>query len=218
MRDRGPALAAQKPVANPATHSEIRKAKRHARREQLYIAVHESLTRAGVLAASYKFKVLSLDQSGNTFLVMMDVDHALGRQVEKLAEIEAIILQTAKARYEILVTAVYWRMEALSAVGVTKQVEHELPRTAARDGGNVGNPLDKKPGSPRHEPIQDDEVAAFRLALAGASATSLATVDATGKSRSGPHSYTLLTGFEDTEMPESAAAPALSNTQYGALN
>ena len=127
-------------------------------------------------------------------------------------------MQTAKARYEILVTAVYWRMESRSAVGVAKPVDHELPRTAARDGVHVGNPLEKKPYSPRYESIQDDEVAAFRQALAAASATSLATVDATGKSRSGPHSYTLLTGFEDTEMREPAAAPGLSNTQYGALS
>jgi len=36
--------------------------------------------------------------------------------------------------------------------------------------------------------------------------------------RSGPHSYTLLTGFEDTEMPEMpVSAPALSATQYGDL-
>jgi hypothetical protein len=31
-----------------------------------------------------------------------------------------------------------------------------------------------------------------------------------------PRSYTLLTGFEDTEMPESNS-PALSSTQYGDL-
>jgi hypothetical protein len=38
------------------------------------------------------------------------------------------------------------------------------------------------------------------------------------KTRSRPHSYTLLTGFEDTEMAESASSPALSSTQYGDLN
>ena len=173
---------------------------------------------AGVLAASYKFKVLSLDQRGDTFLVMMDVDQALGRQAEKLAAIEAITVQTAKARYDILVTAVYWRTEVRSVAGVPTPADRDLPRTAAKDAGNAFNPEGKKPCALRYEPIQDDEVAAFRLALAAASATSVVTVDATGKSRSGPHSYTLLTGFEDTEMPESAAVPALSNTQYGDLN
>ena len=42
--------------------------------------------------------------------------------------------------------------------------------------------------------------------------------EAAAKNRSPLQSYTLLTGFEDTEMPESAAVPALSATQYGDLN
>ena len=70
----------------------------------------------------------------------------------------------------------------------------------------------------RYEPIQDDEVAAFKQALASAAGSNPTTTDATGKPRSGPHSYTLLTGFEDTEMTESNPLPALSNTQYGDLN
>ena len=70
----------------------------------------------------------------------------------------------------------------------------------------------------RYEPIQDDELAAFKQALASAEASHTTTTDAAGKTRSGPHSYTLLTGFEDTEMPESAGLPALSASQYGDLN
>ena len=34
------------------------KLKRHTAREQLYVAIREAMTRAGVLSASYKFKVL----------------------------------------------------------------------------------------------------------------------------------------------------------------
>lgn len=215
-----PSRPAQKPAPDPVNRSETRKAKRHARREQLYIAVREAMTRAGVLAASYKFKVLSLDQRGDQFLVMMDVDASLGRQSEKLAEIESIIARTAKARFEILVTAVYWRMEAKTAVGI-KPVAQAMDQAAVADKAYPLNLPAKKPGAPRYEPILDDEVAAFKQALAAASASSAATVDAAGaagKSRSGLHSYTLLTGFEDTEMLESSAAPALSSTQYGDLN
>jgi hypothetical protein len=50
-----------------------------------------------------------------------------------------------------------------------------------------------------------------------ATTTNLAATDASVKQRSGLRSYTLITGFEDTEMPESSAAPALSATQYGEL-
>jgi hypothetical protein len=88
----------------------------------------------------------------------------------------------------------------------------------------------------RYDPIQADEVAAFKAALAagatnpaGAAAAAVGvqhghghgtgasarTFD--GSNRHGPQSYTLLTGFEDTELPDSRA-PALSGTQYGDLN
>lgn len=223
-RDKPASLPALKQgAADAATRSEIRKAKRHARREQLYVAVREAMTRAGVLAASYKFKVLSLDQRGDQFLVMMDVAPALGRQAEKLGDIEVLVVQTAKARFEILVTAVYWRTEA-KTVGVARPVHPDttaVPVAVAAAAAVERKPETtfppvRKPGS-RYEPIQEDEVAAFKQALAAGSSTP-ASVDASGKIRTGLHSYTLLTGFEDTEMPESAAVPALSSTQYGDLN
>jgi hypothetical protein len=212
------AVATARPAApNPPEGAEERRVRRHARREQLYVAVRESMTHSGVLSASYKFKVLSLDQRGDQFLVMMDVDQSFGHQAEKLAEIENKIIQTAKARFEILVTSLYWRIDTHGVVG--------RPKVAGADPGhNAGLPsvepsrlAARKPAS-RYDPIQDDEVAAFKQALAAASANSPVATDGGGKIRSGPRSYTLLTGFEDTEMPESSAAPVLSNTQYGDLN
>jgi hypothetical protein len=186
----------------------------------LYTAVREAMTRCGVLASSDKFKVLSLDQAGNQFLVMMDVPCTLAQQPEKLADIETMVSLTAKARFEIEVTAVYWRSDTRGAAPVAN------PNPSGSDTGRVSptSPAaaalstSKPPAARRYEPIQDDEVAAFKLALASAAASNPSTTDATGKTRSGPHSYTLLTGFEDTEMPESTALPALSNTQYGDLN
>lgn len=205
-----------RPAADPTNRSEERKLKRHARREQLYVAVRESMTHSGVLSASYKFKVLSLDQRGDQFLVMMDVDQSFGYQADKLAEIENKIIQTAKARFEILVTSLYWRIDTHGVVGRPKVTASEPGQTAALSAVEPPRHAAKKPAS-RYDPILDDEVAAFKQALAVASAKPVAT-DGAGKIRSGPRSYTLLTGFEDTEMPESSAAPVLSNTQYGDLN
>lgn len=196
-----------------------RKVKRHARREQLYVAIRECMTRAGVLSASYKFKVLSLDQRGDQFLVMMDVAPGLGRQADKLSEIETLLISTAKSLFSIFVTSVYWRTDnrpaAANAVnfGVSQPAALEsqpLPLEAAKTAP-------KKPAAQRYDPIHDDEMAAFKQALSAASAQNPATPDGTGKSRSGLRSFTLITGFEDTEMPESSAAPALSATQYGEL-
>jgi hypothetical protein len=42
-----------------------------------------------------------------------------------------------------------------------------------------------------------------------------------GSAKRGPQSYTLLTGFEDTELPDAIdrrTPPILSGTQYGDVN
>lgn len=199
---------------DPINRGEVRKAKRHARREQLYQAVRESMTLSGVLSASYKFKVLSLDQLGDQFLVMMDVERAFASQVDKLADVEIRIVKTAKTRFEIQVTSVYWRIAALSSL---RNMSATPEQTAALYASQHTQPAAPKKPASRYDPIQADEVAAFKQALAAASATAAVSTDASGKIHTGPRSYTLLTGFEDTEMAESGTAPALSATQYGDL-
>ncbi|MDB5873284.1 MAG: hypothetical protein JWQ07_2726 [Ramlibacter sp.] len=223
------------PVSNAQPAN--RKNERMARRELLYGIVREAMVKAGVLSASYKFKVLSLDGRGRQFLVMVDLARNSGGETARLAEIEAMIAQAAKSRHEILVTAVYWRTNEHVAVGDPAQSQQRgsesqpMPldsQPAALDSSPA--PLQRKPS--RFEPIQADEVAAFKQALA-AGATNPAAVAAAavgvphgasaktfdGSAKHGPQSYTLLTGFEDTELPDpELRAPALSGTQYGELN
>lgn len=240
-----------------AEHGGEQKSQRQVKREQLYAAVREAMIRAGVLSASYKFKVLSLDPRGDQFMVMMDLAQEFGGQTDRLAEIEVRIAQSAKARYNIRVTAVYWRMNELVSVGrprpgshagqpagapatvvVPPSVAAPLPEPAVATVAPVVATLAPAVAvvAPvvaalaatetvvaarvvsRYEAIQDDEVAAFKQALAAASASGPAQAAQGVSTRSGPHSYTLLTGFEDTEMPEMpVSAPALSATQYGDL-
>lgn len=206
-RDKAAALLPERLAPAVANRAGERKVQRHARREQLYVAIREAMLRAGVLSARYKFKVLSLDRPGNEFLVMMDLARVSGGAPEQFGEMEALIVQTAKARFEITVPAVYWRTEeAAAVVSPSRRNPHALANPAKR-------------ADARHEPIQADEVAAFRQALRAASPNGPAVVAEDGvKIGSGPHSYARLTGFEDTEMAESAASPALSSTQYGDLN
>jgi len=212
-----------KPAPSPDADAVDQKVKRHARREQLYVAIRECMTRAGVLSASYKFKVLSLDQRGDQFLVMMDVAPGLIGQADKLIEIETLLISTAKNSFSIYVTSVYWRTDnrpaAANAVnfGVSQPAALESQPAALEAAKNAASNATKKPGAQRYDPIHDDEMAAFKQALVASSAYHPATPDGTGKSRSGLRSFTLITGFEDTEMPESSAAPALSATQYGEL-
>ena len=268
----------------PPEHAANRKNERMERRELLYTVVRDAMVRAGVLSASYKFKVLSLDQRGRQFLVMMDLAREYGGETARLSEIEALIAQTAKTRYDILVTAVYWRINDHVAVGlpqkgitpttvpsaaapqgvVRKPVPAPVPATpapvaapassllfpaepAARfpttptalgrtpsgttapapllPASNTGPaPLAPASAPARFEPIEADEVAAFKRALADAAGRAPVAPAAAARPgvavRSGPllppsHS----TDFADTEMPGSdGRSTALSTTQYGELN
>jgi hypothetical protein len=180
-----------------------RKNERLERRELLYSVVRESMVRAGVLSASYKFKVLSLDQRGRQFLVMMDLSRELGSESNRWSEIEVLIAQAAKARYDILVTAVYWRTSDHVVVGNPQRRPALAPSPA------------RPVAASRFEPIEAEEVAAFKKALNAAAPAAAAGTTV----RSGPRA-TPLTGYEDTEMPEQepdAPTPGLSTTQYGDL-
>ena len=268
----------------PPEHAANRKNERMERRELLYTVVRVAMVRAGVLSASYKFKVLSLDQRGRQFLVMMDLAREYGGETARLSEIEALIAQTAKTRYDILVTAVYWRINDHVAVGLPQKgiTPTPVPSAAAPQGvvrkpvpapapaapapvaasassllfpaepaarcptpptalgrtpsgttapapllpaSNTGPaPLAPASAPARFEPIEADEVAAFKRALADAAGRAPVAPAAAARPgvavRSGPllppsHS----TDFADTEMPGSdGQSTALSTTQYGELN
>jgi hypothetical protein len=189
-----------------------RRSERIARRELLFTVVRECMNRAGVLSASYKFKVLSLDARGREFLVMIEVPGAQLQSAERLAEIEARVAQAAKAQHKIAVKAVYWRQNDQIAVGQA---------TGAAGGRKAAGVELRKPDAvapdsmltdgPGYEPIEAGEVAAFRQALANGSRPPREPRPAT------PQSYTLLTGFEHTELREDPPADVLSGSQYGEL-
>jgi hypothetical protein len=219
-----------------------RKSERMARRELLYSVVRDAMTRAGVLSSGYKFKVLSLDSKGKQFLVMVDIARNYAGDPGHLSEIEAMIGQAAKARHDILVSSVYWRTNELVSIGdpnLRKQAQVSQPVPLE----SQPLPLASKPGpleaqgkktNSRFEPIDADEVEAFKNALASGTARPAAApkggaaADAgksggarafDGSAKHGPQSYTLLTGYEDTELPDPEyRVPVLSGTQYGDLN
>ena len=195
-----------------------RKHERLERRELLYAVVREAMVRAGVLSSSYKFKVLSLDQRGRQFLVMVDLAQGAASDTHRLAEIEAMVAQAAKARYDILVSAVYWRANEHVAIGDPAHfIAHKplISQPAPLETSN-SRPAPLEPQArQRFEPLQASEAADFRKALAaGVRGEQALAAASRGKE---PRAYTLLTGFEDTEMAESDVKEHLSGTQYGAL-
>ena len=254
-----PLAAARKPEAQGAEHAANRKNERMERRELLYTVVRDAMVRAGVLSASYKFKVLSLDQRGRQFLVLMDLAREFGGETVRLSEIEALIAQTAKARYDIVVTAVYWRINDHVAVGIPQKgiaphgaslpdspVAPAVPERAAHAPAtppaapvspvaSAAPPVrpaatpQARPDAgaarpaPRFDPIDADEVAAFKRALsnaAGGRANPAAATKPGVPVRSGPlRPSSQPTGFEDTVISGADGPfPDLSGTQYGDLN
>lgn len=140
-----------------------RRGRRILRREQLFSVVRESLIRAGVLSTSYEFKVLALDSSGDSFLVLVDL--SLPADVmpdEYLLEIESWVQKSARSRHGMQVQAVYWRRRAVQdqrGVALKASVAAQTRREAA---ASDSMPL-TAPG--RVQPLEADEVVAFRKAL-----------------------------------------------------
>lgn len=211
-----------------------RKGERMAQRELLYAVVRDAMMRAGVLSSSYKFKVLSLDSRGRQFMVMIDLAADQTGNTLQLAEIEALIAQSARSRHQIVVTAVYWRRNEHVAMGHPTRAGQQAapsqpagrgpqPAAAKPAGAGASGPV---PAKPAFDPILPAEVEAFKRALSagpGAAAVALShagahgdrALDASGKSR--PQGPAPLTGFEDTELSDGRVT-ALSGSQYGDLN
>lgn len=79
-------------------------------RELLYTVVREALVDVGLLSSQFKFKVLTLEQDGLQFVVMVDLSDQLNRDMIDLGGMEASIVQRAASHHKLRVKAVYWRI------------------------------------------------------------------------------------------------------------
>ncbi|CAN5408878.1 hypothetical protein BH10PSE16_BH10PSE16_37780 [soil metagenome] len=212
QRDKLLLSRAQQGAPDDCSHEAEPKTKNHDSREQLYEAVREVMTRSGILSASYKFKVLSLDRRNSSYLVMIDLTSVAGDAVLQPGEMEVLIVQRAAARYKIMVSAVYWRLNELAAAASKLSASSSAAVLPLPTQSPKKNEL-------LQEPIEADEVAAFRRALLAASAQSPPTrPEMNVKASSGLRYSSHLQDFEDTEATQSISYPALSNTQYGELH
>lgn len=195
------------------SHATDRKSLRLERRELLYAVVRESMTRVGLLSSSYKYKVLSLDPRGRQYLIMMDLPQELATETSRLAEIESAIAQNAKARHDIVVAAVYWRINEPAASGLSHQPKaavagdasqiSQAAQAAGVQAANLNRPM--PPGGPasRVEPSLEDEVTAFRQARVSAG-TSDAPAPSAKLVKSWRRNPAGQADFADTELQEPA--------------
>ena len=211
QRDKPSAADARRAVLDNARDEDQPRIKNHDSREQLYEAIREVMTRSGILSASYKFKVLDLDRQSGSYLVMIDLTSCKGDTVLQPAEMEMLIVQRAMVRYEIVVSAVYWRFNEIAVVS-------KLAPSSNAAAFPLPTPSVNKKEFPQ-EPIEADEVAAFRRALLAASAqSSPALPQKSAKVNGGLRRSAHLLDFEDTEISQALSYPVLSSTQYGELN
>jgi hypothetical protein len=105
--DKQPIEPSKAPAPTPSTTRELRAQ----RREQLFALVREHMIRAGVLSSAYKFKALTLDKSGDHFLVLMDIQaDSVPHDPVHLAALETSMQKAARELLQLEVKYVYWRL------------------------------------------------------------------------------------------------------------
>ncbi len=198
-----------------------RRGRRILRREQLFSVVRESLIRAGVLSTSYEFKVLTLDATGDHFLVLVDLALPVKAMPDEyLLEIERWVQDSARSRHGMDVRSLYWRRKAvhdqvgmaLKAAVVAQTRREAVPMAPGMVPPAVVRPEPSPTAIPRpaivpaSAPVQvvaEDEVEAFRRALNSAAA---------------PAYRSPAEAQRQLPVPESHSDfAALSETQYGKL-
>lgn len=197
-----------KPSAGQAEGGPAPRSARQMRREQLYGVVRDVMLKAGVLTSSYMFKVLSLDAQGRQFLVMMELSWLHNDEAYRLAEIETSIAQRAKYQCDILVSAVYWRMNECVSAGL--KLGGAAPTAAPASRGTAA-----AQNARGFAGLSADELGAFKRSMACAAAPKPLSQpgEIIHSARRNPASETK---FAHTQIG-SPPSP-LSGTQYGDLN
>jgi hypothetical protein len=189
--------------AKAKARAQERHMQRNSHREALHQVVREAMVKAGMLSASYKFKVLSLDSRGLSFLVMMDLPLEFTRHVQRLSEIEQSIISGATTQHQLIVSAVYWRvaeimsapapapaapaslaaqpMRAASATPSAAAAPALAPSLAALSPVVPARVAPAASPAPRSAPVLADEVAALKAALAAGAAGTAASSAAAAK-------------------------------------
>jgi hypothetical protein len=120
------------PDASLTTGRESSRQQRAAQREKLHALVRESMIRSGVLSGAYKFKSLPLDRTGQSFIVLFDLDAtAMACDAQQQAEWETLLQTLAQDRLHIEVKSVYWRTHPIPATrdAAPHPTTHSHPNT-----------------------------------------------------------------------------------------
>lgn len=197
------------------SHQEVIKNK-VSQTEHLSEVVRQSFTHSGVLSATYRFKLLLTDREKNQFTVMVDIEKSFDHRAEKLAEIEAKIIQMAEKQYEISVKSVYWRVSVGEHVAPKAvEIKSSLRRMRMQRTEPVKTTPEKI--SDGHAAVSVSEIEAFRRALTETSGDRPLLDICFVKMEENSESLPQATSFADTEIQGEQDQPVLSSTQYAVL-
>jgi hypothetical protein len=143
---------------------------------------------------------------------MVDMPREYLSGAEHFTDTEGAIARSAKDRYDILVTAVYWRVnEVVSASGLSPHP----PAAVTSQAVEQHNPPVAPPASAvsPYAELQAEEVMAFKRAVAAAAS---GAVPRSETRKSARHRSEQMPDFSNTE-PFEAPAP-LGPSQFGGLN
>ncbi|AGX86570.1 hypothetical protein [Candidatus Symbiobacter mobilis] len=240
------------PATNPHTASSRPqpgspppKTQRQDHRQHVYQVVREVMLRSEILAASYSFKVLTLDREGRQFVVMIDVrDPRIVRQ-DIMADLERCIVDSAQSQHSLLIKSVYWRctspLSATNDVGMTTAARIAASATSAGHTSTATAPAAASPAASASASAATSTVSppprtglrttARDPARSGTFFDPIGTDEvlafrqaldptptSSGLRKTPDPKKKRPTGFEDTELLEEHEPPSpLSNTQYGDL-
>lgn len=89
---------------------QFKKSERQIQRERLYRVIRNVMLNAGIMKPKYRFKVLSTNGNGTSYIVMMDLDCIHAVESPNLKAIETKITILAREILSIEVKSMYWRV------------------------------------------------------------------------------------------------------------
>ena len=185
-------------------------------KDNLFDVIRGAFVSAGILSASYKFKVLPSGYANNEVLVLIDVGAGLDRSDKNLMAIEMKIIDTARNHGVIRVKSVYWRVGADINPPVAKNGPTLKDKPVTQLPANKSLNAEDEVQHSVFGKVTEEELTAFRVAVTrGVTSPSRTQHVIPVKRYDSGESVTR--DFEDTETFFANGDSGLHLTQYGNL-
>lgn len=128
-------LVASSAKKNPVDDSHLRA---NLRRDRLAAVIRETMHANSFKATDYRFKVLTVSNTGYEFIALVETIEAIGERILNLPHLGAAIVHESRYRFGVLVKGVYWQMAgektAINQVKFTNSTPAAIrPRTQAEE-------------------------------------------------------------------------------------